>query len=59
MANPAPANWRCGPQAGLHGNRQRPLGASVEIDFALEDVEGRTNLLDLLVGQHAFVVERG
>jgi hypothetical protein len=39
-------------QASLHGVRERPLGAAVEIDFALEDAEARTNLLDLLVRQH-------
>jgi hypothetical protein len=39
-------------QASLHRVRERPLGAAVEIDFALEDAEVRTNLLDLLVRQH-------
>ena len=39
-------------QASLHGVRERPLGATVQIDFALEDAEVRTYLLDLLVRQH-------
>src|SRR4029077_16447138 len=39
-------------ESRLHGVRERPLGAAVEIDFALEDAEVRTNLLDLLVRQH-------
>ena len=45
-------------EASLHRVGERPLGAAVEIDFALEDAEARTNLLDLLVGQHELVVER-
>jgi len=39
-------------EASLHGVRERPLGAAVEIDFALEDAEARANLLDVLVCQH-------
>src|SRR5579864_1570951 len=30
-------------EASLHRVRERPLGAAVQIDFALEDAEARTN----------------
>src|SRR5258708_23422097 len=36
-------------KSGLHGIRQRPLGATVQIDLPFEDAETGTDRLDLLV----------
>src|SRR6185312_3303468 len=46
--------WNVVLQARLHCVRQSALRAGVEVDFALEDFEARTNFPHLSVRQHEF-----